>query len=180
MKKTAGILVALSLNACQSTRDHSDSGVFDRADSSVARAYFCRHNDDFRRIIRATPGVSDNYKLEAGTDDYGSGDSGRESVMARRVDVDFSRSEPHGDVPYIGHFSADNLAMTLWYTEDSQLAPSRIEGDRTVLFNAYVTSGLRASFKGNYTCIENGYLALIIRGNEPDGGYSISVNAFDP
>jgi hypothetical protein len=182
MKKTAGILAALIIiiGACKTSGDNIESQVFDGTDDSVAPAYFCRHNGDFRRIIRATPRATDNYKLEAVTDDYGSGDSGRESVIARRNEVNYSRSHPNGGAPYVGRFSAHNLAMTLWFTEGSQLAPSRIEGDRMVLFNAYLASGLRAPFKGSYTCIENGYLALTIQGDDSDGGYAISVNAFDP
>ena len=51
----------------------------------------------------------------------------------------------------------------------------KVDGDMDKLMLGVFSKGLRTSFHGEYACIKDGYMGLTIQGDEPDGGYSISI-----
>ena len=123
----------------------------------------CRNLDDFRRQIKIVQ-TSGGPVIHALVDDYGSGHSARDTIIAKQKVV-------KSGVEYTGW----NLVFTVFPNQMPEIDYRKVDGDRDDLILAVFSKGLRTSFHGEYACIENGYMGLTIQGDEPDGGYSISI-----
>lgn len=117
----------------------------------------CRKVSDLRQIVKLQGDT-----LIASIDEY----EDWETPISKRTKVKVGEDT----------ISAYGLEFNLEVSVNTTLPDSNIDGNSAVLFKADLVKGLIKSFQGEYVCIKNGYLALTIQGDEPDGGYSISVN----
>jgi hypothetical protein len=129
-----------------------------------ASSISCRNLDDFRRQVNIIE-TSGGPVIQASVDDYGSGHSARDTIIAKQKVV-------KGGTEYTGW----NLVFNTYPNITPDIDYRKVDGDREELFLGVFSKGLRTSFHGEYACIKDGYLGITIVGDEPDGGYSLTYS----
>jgi hypothetical protein len=130
---------------------------------AFAYEFSCRNLEDFRMKITVIE-TGKGPVLRASMDDYGSGDSARDSFIASRT-VSWNETR----------YSAWGIEFKLLFNEGPEIDYRKVDGDMDELFLGVLVKGLRREFHGEYACVENKSMGLTIQGDEPDGGYSITL-----